>query len=577
MSITKPINLTNTLIKRLYRTNLRFGSRGSNVETLQKLLNKFIANKIAVDGRFGRITENAVKRFQQKNSLYVDGIVGKNTWNSLLTKYSVAKNSRQCEKGKFMCKRTKDTFSKSSNNASSPTRKTIDCERGLIGGCKESHSSLFRPVKEPKEFTSVQFNSPEIVINEGIYGSTFTPQGAMKRDAHLSSAVDGRVSLMTSAQNRSGRNLYLHNFIQLPPGYTGPPVRVKILYSHSSTTSQAPYSDLYDGDQKNIISKWRVDRGPGEKVSYEALRSLSGENSNHEFITVRPGEIYFLSPLFHPKNQELVTMSMFETQGNVPIEIASVYANSNSRQKALNILKTGGRVDKSGDPNFDGRVSGVTIKGEGLNRFELSNSTNKVDRQRFFDLDKQYLRDIFNRDESYLSPPIDMRSRSREHGYRDNLYDENFLNVAGLKSFYRGPDDINSPDWHRTTDVDAGEYANLDYIYGNFYNPSNQTRKVQIYISNNFPHNSHNNKTKYMRQSFLVRIYNQQSNLVSEDWRQVAQEAHRKYTRENPRLLSLSREVCKRERKSIMKMNSKPVESRFPVRNGHGPFVGNFL
>ncbi|MDJ0626339.1 MAG: hypothetical protein QNJ31_08255, partial [Candidatus Caenarcaniphilales bacterium] len=40
---------------------------------------------------------------------------------------------------------------------------------------------------------------------------------------------------------------------------------------------------------------------------------------------------------------------------------------------------------------------------------------------------------------------------------------------------------------------------------------------------------------------------------------------------------SLSREVCKRERKSIMKMNSKPVESRFPVRNGHGPFVGNFL
>ncbi len=40
---------------------------------------------------------------------------------------------------------------------------------------------------------------------------------------------------------------------------------------------------------------------------------------------------------------------------------------------------------------------------------------------------------------------------------------------------------------------------------------------------------------------------------------------------------SLSREVCKRERKSIVKMNSKPVESRFPVRNGHGPFIGNFL
>ena len=36
-----------------------------------------------LDGVFGNLTNNAVRSFQSKNGLAVDGLVGNNTWNSL--------------------------------------------------------------------------------------------------------------------------------------------------------------------------------------------------------------------------------------------------------------------------------------------------------------------------------------------------------------------------------------------------------------------------------------------------------------------------------------------------------------
>ena len=53
---------------------LKKGSKGESVRTLQEFL------KITVDGDFGSKTENAVKAYQKKTGLTVDGVVGKNTW-----------------------------------------------------------------------------------------------------------------------------------------------------------------------------------------------------------------------------------------------------------------------------------------------------------------------------------------------------------------------------------------------------------------------------------------------------------------------------------------------------------------
>ncbi|MEE6450541.1 peptidoglycan-binding protein [Gottfriedia acidiceleris] len=56
---------------------LKVGSKGSNVKLIQEKV------KVTVDGKFGPLTEKAVKDFQKKKGLTVDGKVGPKTWNKM--------------------------------------------------------------------------------------------------------------------------------------------------------------------------------------------------------------------------------------------------------------------------------------------------------------------------------------------------------------------------------------------------------------------------------------------------------------------------------------------------------------
>ena len=62
---------------------LRSGSQGNFVYLLQFILNQYGYN-LTVDGIFGSRTLNSVRDFQRNNSLSVDGLVGTNTWRTLL-------------------------------------------------------------------------------------------------------------------------------------------------------------------------------------------------------------------------------------------------------------------------------------------------------------------------------------------------------------------------------------------------------------------------------------------------------------------------------------------------------------
>lgn len=70
------INPTSTVLKR--------GSKRSSVLFLQKLLLSYLYPITNLDGDFGPETERAVRAFQTENGLTVDGVVGRNTWSSLL-------------------------------------------------------------------------------------------------------------------------------------------------------------------------------------------------------------------------------------------------------------------------------------------------------------------------------------------------------------------------------------------------------------------------------------------------------------------------------------------------------------
>ena len=65
---------------------LKYGSKGNDVKALQILLmgNACPCGKAGADGDFGVATENAVKEYQRKKKLQVDGVAGPLTWKSLL-------------------------------------------------------------------------------------------------------------------------------------------------------------------------------------------------------------------------------------------------------------------------------------------------------------------------------------------------------------------------------------------------------------------------------------------------------------------------------------------------------------
>lgn len=63
---------------------IRSESRGSYVLIAQDCLNTLGYKTGGLDGVFGSQTLNAVKSYQRREGLSVDGIVGCNTWRSLL-------------------------------------------------------------------------------------------------------------------------------------------------------------------------------------------------------------------------------------------------------------------------------------------------------------------------------------------------------------------------------------------------------------------------------------------------------------------------------------------------------------
>lgn len=65
---------------------LRQGCKGDSVKALQTLLigYKYSCGGAGADGDFGPATKDAVLRFQSKNGLVADGIVGTQTWTAIL-------------------------------------------------------------------------------------------------------------------------------------------------------------------------------------------------------------------------------------------------------------------------------------------------------------------------------------------------------------------------------------------------------------------------------------------------------------------------------------------------------------
>jgi len=76
-----------------YYSLIQRGASGPDVALVQTWLNGVRDactwyDELKADGKFGASSENAVKEFQLKNKMTVDGKVGANTWNALYARYA---------------------------------------------------------------------------------------------------------------------------------------------------------------------------------------------------------------------------------------------------------------------------------------------------------------------------------------------------------------------------------------------------------------------------------------------------------------------------------------------------------
>ncbi|MDP8977658.1 MAG: peptidoglycan-binding protein [Actinomycetota bacterium] len=63
---------------------IRPGDRGPQVRDVQQRLARLVEPALAVDGWFGPLTVQAVRRFQRRRGLEADGVVGAETWRELV-------------------------------------------------------------------------------------------------------------------------------------------------------------------------------------------------------------------------------------------------------------------------------------------------------------------------------------------------------------------------------------------------------------------------------------------------------------------------------------------------------------
>ncbi len=133
---------------------LSYGSAGDEVKRLQKALNN-AGYSLEVDGKFGEKTKAAVKSYQKKNGLDVDGIVGVNTWGTL---------NKQSTTGKYASV-DKNTTSQAQTKPQVPkeTKRPVYNKSESLISAENSLNEWQN--KEPEEFKSKYSDDIESILN----------------------------------------------------------------------------------------------------------------------------------------------------------------------------------------------------------------------------------------------------------------------------------------------------------------------------------------------------------------------------------------------------------------------------
>ncbi len=226
-------------------------------------------------------------------------------------------------------------------------------------------------------------NSPEIIENEGILLSTFSPQGRKVAGAHLNFAFQGRFDIFAhhfSPPSEDGRSLYFGIILHNASTKT---IKVEILQGASYLVQpDAPYNDDIPAWIEN--PKGDIYAGPGDRTMNDNLRGKRQENLP-EILEIPAKKTVILLNLPIPVKKKIEYLgngrsTLLRLRSNGPVYAASLamYAEKDAKnidrppsiEAWQNLLNNGNLVtprDKSPTPLDQnngqliyGRVAGVT-------------------------------------------------------------------------------------------------------------------------------------------------------------------------------------------------------------------------
>ena len=141
---------------------MRNGSRGDHVRGLQERLNAAGVNSGPVDGKFGDLTQKAVRNFQRVNGLQVDGVAGPNTLRALLRMPARAGNTPAGDRFEIGSGTRPSTASRSDASAPPPVLSAIEARNGTRGGATDRSRVTLPSVSAP----NIRANSNSYRLSE---------------------------------------------------------------------------------------------------------------------------------------------------------------------------------------------------------------------------------------------------------------------------------------------------------------------------------------------------------------------------------------------------------------------------
>ena len=190
------------------KTQVQYGSQGSDVKELQELLNTHGYN-LDVDGIFGDKTKYALIDYQEENNLMADGIAGTQTWTSLLgnsstTNTSTTNTSTPVAAPTLGANPTLPTYDTSSYDDSTKGSAAWDTYQGALGDLNAHGDFKYGNQKQLNEIINSILNREKFTYD--LNGDALYQQYKDKftQQAHMAMADSiGQASAMTGGYGNS--------------------------------------------------------------------------------------------------------------------------------------------------------------------------------------------------------------------------------------------------------------------------------------------------------------------------------------------------------------------------------------